>query len=88
MWFKKYFAQRKLQQKIRALSAAERTRILETSPYEAVPFQGEGYQVFLKAEPDFQQGYVTTLGEISPQEAENWIIQQYLVHQERSNEQF
>lgn len=77
MFLKKYFAQLKLQQKIRALSPSERIQILEASPYEAVPFQGEGYHVFLKAEPDFNKGYVTTLGEISPREAEDWIIQQH-----------
>lgn len=78
MLFKRYFARLKLQQKIRSLSSAERLQILEASPYEAVPFQGEGYHVFLKSEPDFHKGYITSLGEISPEEAENWIIQQYL----------
>ncbi|MDX2071573.1 MAG: hypothetical protein SFV55_24295 [Haliscomenobacter sp.] len=78
MLFKRYFARLKLQQKIRSLSPDERTQILEASPYEAVPFQGEGYHVFLKSEPDFHKGYVNSLGEISPVEAEDWIIQQYL----------
>lgn len=78
MSFKKYLTRLKLKQKIRSLTPTERAQILASSPYEALPFQGEGYHVFLKAEPDFHKGYVTTLGEISPQDAENWIIQQHL----------
>lgn len=78
MFLKKYLYRRKLKQKIRTLSQAERAQILESSPYEAVPFQGEGYHVFLKSVQDYHKGYVRTLGEISPEAAENWIIQQYL----------
>lgn len=77
MFLKKYLAHLQLKRKIASLTISERAQILESSPYEAVPFQGEGYHVFLKAESDYHKGYVTTLGEISPRDAENWIIQQY-----------
>lgn len=66
-----------IKRRIKQLSDAERQEIIEKSPYEACAFQGEGYHVFLKSNPDYNEGYVTSLGEISPQAAEDWIIKTY-----------
>ena len=87
MCFKKYFENRQLERQIRQLSAEERREILEKSPLEAGVFQGEGFHVFLKSEPDFQKAYVTSLGEITGDAAEDWIIRQYLA-QERDFKQY
>jgi hypothetical protein len=54
---------------------------LEKSPLTAGAFQSEGFYVFLKNEPDFHKGYVTSLGEISGDAAEDWIIRQYLLQE-------
>lgn len=67
-----------LPQQIKRLSDEERRAIIEKSPLEAGAFQGEGFHVFLKSEPDFSKAYVTSLGEITGEQAEDWIIRQYL----------
>jgi hypothetical protein len=70
---------RRLNQQIERLTEAERRAILEESPLETGWFQGEGFHVFLKNEPDFNKAYVTSLGEISGQMADDWIIREYLL---------
>ena len=86
MCIKKFFADRKIEKQIRHLSAEERREILEKSPLEAGAFQGEGFHVFLKSEPDFEKAYVTSLGEVTKDVAEDWIIRQYLVQQRNFNQ--
>ena len=76
-WLEDYY----LNQQIKRLSNEERQAILEKSPLSAGAFQGEGFHVFLKSEPDFEKAYVTSLGEISGDAAEDWIIKQYLRQQ-------
>lgn len=78
VWFKQFYAKRQMEKRIRQLSLEERKAIIEKSPYEAAGFQGEGFHVFLKSEPDFKKGFITSLGEISGTEAEDWIIKTYL----------
>jgi hypothetical protein len=68
---------RKIERRINRLSEVERQEIIEKSPYEIGVFQGEGYHVFLKSEPDFTKGYVDTIGEVSRETAENWLIKTY-----------
>jgi hypothetical protein len=79
MLWDKYSKNRRLRRQIERLTEAERQAILERSPLEAGWFQGAGYHVFLKAEPDFNKAYVQGLGGVSQQAAEDWIIQQYLL---------
>ncbi len=78
MCITKWLEDRRLRRQIERLSAEERREIIEKSPLEAGAFQGEGFHVFLKSEPDFEKAYVTSLGEISGEAAEDWIIEQYL----------
>ncbi|QHV99550.1 hypothetical protein [Spirosoma endbachense] len=79
MLWEKYSKNRRLRRQIERLTEAERQAILEKSPLEAGWFQGAGYHVFLKAEPNFNKAYVQGLGGVSQQAAEDWIIQQYLL---------
>ncbi|MBD2702950.1 hypothetical protein IC229_20050 [Spirosoma sp. BT702] len=78
MWLKKWLAERRLNRQIANLSEKQRQEILQQSPLEAGAFQGEGFHIFRKNEPDFNKAYVTSLGEVSGQMAEDWIIRQYL----------
>ena len=77
----KWFTNYQLKRQIKRLSLAERQQIIEKSPLEVGAFQGEGFHVFLKGEPDFDKAYVTSLGEITLDMAEDWIIKQYLDQQ-------
>jgi len=86
MWFIDWYRNCQLERRIEQLSKAERQEILEKSPYEACPFQGEGYHVFLKSDPDYYTGYVVSIGEVSPTDAEDWIIKKYW--EENKNEIF
>ena len=83
MCFTRWLEDWKLNKQIERLSETERREILEKSPLTAGAFQGEGFHVFLKSEPDFEKAYVTSLGEITGDAAEDWIIRQYLA-QERN----
>ncbi|GAB3690948.1 hypothetical protein GCM10027592_08610 [Spirosoma flavus] len=78
MWFKKWFAERRLNRQLENLSDKQRQEILRQSPFEAGAFQGEGFHIFRKDEPDINRAYVTSLGEVSGRMAEDWIIRQYL----------
>jgi len=82
MCIKKWLEDYQLTRQIRQLSEEERREILEKSPLEAGAFQGEGFHVFLKSEPDFEKAYITSLGEISGDAAEDWIIRQYLAQEQ------
>ncbi len=64
--------------RIACLRQGERVAIIERSPLEAAAFQGEGFHVFRKDVPGIEDGYVTSLGEISGEAAEDWIIAQWL----------
>ncbi|WP_461090042.1 hypothetical protein [Spirosoma gilvum] len=79
MCLKAYMAKRRLEGQIRRLSEVERQAILKASPYESGWFQGEGFHIFLKAEPDFEKAYVDSVGEVSARMAEDWIIRKYLL---------
>lgn len=79
MWFSKYLKNRRLKNQIQRLSEAERREILEKSPFEAGFFQGTGFDVFRKDEPDFEKAYVRGLGHVMRDVAEDWIIEQYLL---------
>lgn len=76
---------RKIERRISKLSDTERQEIIKKSQYEAVAFQGEGFHVFLKSEPDFTKGYFTSLGEISAKDAEDWLIKTFWNENEKSN---
>jgi hypothetical protein len=73
-----WLAERAMRRRIAKLSEEERQRIVAASPFDAAAFQGEGYHVFRKDDPDFHTGYVTSLGEIDPRSAEDWIIARWL----------
>jgi hypothetical protein len=75
---RRWWAARAMSRRIAALDEDERRRIVAASPYDAAAFQGEGYHVFRKDDPDFHTGYVTSLGEIDPRSAEDWIIARWL----------
>lgn len=81
MCVKKWLEDYRSAQQMKRLSEDERREILEKSPLEAGAFQGEGFHVFLKSEPDFEKAYVTSLGEITGDAAEDWIIRQYLAQE-------
>jgi hypothetical protein len=81
MCIKRWLEDRKLRQQIARLSKEERAEIIEKSPLDAGAWQGEGFHVSLKNEPDFEKAYVTSLGEITGEAAEDWIIRQYLAQQ-------
>lgn len=68
-----------MEKQIQRLTEAERQAILTASPFETGYFQGEGFHVFLKSEPDFQKAYVDSLGEVSAQIAEDWVIRKYVL---------
>lgn len=69
---------RAMARRIAALDDDQRRRIVAASPLEAAAFQGEGYHVFRRGEPDIKAAYVTSLGEIAPRDAEDWIIGHWL----------
>jgi hypothetical protein len=69
-----WIAARRMRRRIASLSAAEREALLQSSPLDLGLFQGEGYHVFRKDEPDMNRAYVCSLGEIAPRDAEDWII--------------
>jgi len=73
MRFGRFCENWQLEYKIKQLSPTERLEILEKLPLEALPFQGEGYHIFLKSKP-YYSGFVTSIGEISPEETEDLII--------------
>jgi hypothetical protein len=75
---RRWLGDRAMRRRIAALGEAERERIIAASPYDAAAFQGEGYHVFRKDDPDYRTGYVTSLGEIDPRSAEDWIIARWL----------
>lgn len=85
MCIKKWLEEWKLKRQIAQFSEEERREIVENSPFEAGAFQGEGFHVFLKSEPDFDKAYVTSLGEIAGGAAEDWIIRQYLIEQRNNS---
>ncbi len=66
-----------LAKSIKKLSDVERANILAHSPLETGPFQGEGFHVWHKG-VDWPAGYVTSLGEVSYRDAEDWIIARWL----------
>ena len=72
-----------VEKRIAILTEAERTEFLAKSPFEALFFQGEGFQVFRKDEKDFYAAYVTVLGEVSQRFAEDWLIARWLEEEER-----
>ena len=76
--FRRFLAVRAMRRRIAALSADERRRIIAASPLDAAAFQGEGYHVFRKDVADMNAAYVTSLGEVDPRAAEDWIIARYL----------
>ena len=80
-WYKNCQIERRIKQ----LSLEERQEILEKSPFVACAFQGEGFHVFLKSDPDYYTGYVTSIGEISGKDAEDWIIKRYWEENETKN---
>jgi hypothetical protein len=82
MCLTKWLEDYQLKRQIKKLSDEKRREILEKSPFEAGAFQGEGFHVFLKSEPDFNKGYIASLGEITGAAAEDWIIRQYLLQQQ------
>ncbi|GAB2579213.1 hypothetical protein [Spirosoma areae] len=86
MCFRKHVENRRLAKQIKQLSETERQAILEKSPFVCGFFQGTGYDVFLKDEPDFEKAYVTGLGQVYRETAEDWIIRQYLLanHENRA----
>ncbi len=86
MWLKNFLENYRIECKIKRLSLAERREILEKSPIVAVPFQGEGFHVFRKDDPDYYTGYIASIGEMSNEDAEDWIIKQYfLENKDESN---
>ena len=68
-----------MERRISRLSPVERQEIMDRSPIEACMFQGEGVHIFLKSDPDYYTGYVTSIGEMSGKDADDWIIKQYLL---------
>jgi hypothetical protein len=76
---RKYLENYRLEKQIKRLTEAERQEILEKSPLQAGYFQGTGYDVFLKSEPDFEKAYVYVLGHVMKEFAEDWIIKQYVL---------
>ena len=88
MWFKKYRQNRQLKKQIQALTEVERQEILEKSLLSAGWFQGTGYDVFLKSEPDFDKAYVCSLGHVMRETAEDWVIQQYLLSQQQPGDSY
>ncbi|MEO6284310.1 MAG: hypothetical protein ABIN80_21950 [Dyadobacter sp.] len=75
-----------MQKQIKNLSETERARILMESPFEVGCFQGTGYDVFLKSEPDFEKAYIRGLGQVTGEVAENWIIEQYILTQNKNDD--
>lgn len=67
-----------MERRIAALNEAERQDILAKSPYEALVWQGEGYHVVRKGGSSLAEDYVDTIGEVSPRDAEDWLIARWL----------
>lgn len=76
--FRRWRDRRAMERRIALLDEEQRQRIIDASPMEAAAFQGEGYHIFRRDEPDLKAAYVTTLGEIAPRDAEDWIIAHWL----------
>lgn len=85
MSIKTWLEERRLNRRIKDFSEEERLEMLERSPLEAGAFQGEGFHIFMKSEPDFEKGYVTSLGEVTRDRAEDWIIRQFLINEKPEN---
>lgn len=75
---RRWLDQRAMARRIAALDEGQRRRIIAASPLEAAAFQGEGYHVFRRDEPDIKAAYVTSLGEVAPRDADDWIIAHWL----------
>ncbi len=75
---RRWLDQRAMAKRIAALDDDQRRRIVAASPLEAAAFQGEGYHVFRRDEPDARAAYVTSLGEVAPRDADDWIIAHWL----------
>ena len=69
--------------RIAALSEGERREILDQSPIEALAWQGQGYLAVRKGGSSLDEDYVDTIGEVSPREAEDWLIAQWLEAEDR-----
>ena len=76
-WIFDWIENCRIEKWLRQLSETERQEMLEQSPYQAVPFQGEGYHIFLKCDPDYYTGFIASIGEVSPRDAEDWIIKRF-----------
>ena len=76
--FQLWRARLTMAKRIAGLTQAERAAIIEKSPLDAAAFQGEGFHVFRKDVADMSEAYVTSLGEISGEAAEDWIIARWL----------
>ncbi|MBL8300648.1 MAG: hypothetical protein JNN30_20100 [Rhodanobacteraceae bacterium] len=71
---------------MRSLSAAQRQAILARSPWEHGWFQGEGYHIFLKDEPDLNKAFAGSVGEVPVAVAEDWIIMHTLRHEQQQRD--
>lgn len=81
-WLRRRNPDRALKRRIAAMPSAERLAILAASPLEAGAFQGQGWLVFRKGVADFNEAFVTALGEIDGKAAEDWLIERYLRDEE------
>lgn len=70
-----WWHRRRLRRQVAALDDAARSRILAAQPYDIAAFQGEGWHVFLKGEPDIAKAYVASLGEIGQRDAEDALLE-------------
>lgn len=77
-WLQSWLARPVKRRRMHDLTREGREEILRRSPLEAVVFQGEGFHVFRKGVADMNEAYVTSLGEISCEAAEDWIIARWL----------
>src|SRR5436190_794700 len=81
--FQYWRARRAMAKRIAKLAPAERADILARSPLEAAAFQGEGFHVFLKNVKDMNPAYIDSLGEVSPEDAEDWVIARWREEQDK-----
>lgn len=72
-----------MERRIAALNDAERQDILAKSPYEALVWQGEGYHVVRKGGSSLAVDYVDSIGEVSPRDAEDWLIARWLEDEDK-----
>ncbi|GAB4008797.1 hypothetical protein EXU85_30830 [Spirosoma sp. KCTC 42546] len=86
MWFKNYFQNRRIAKQLKRLTEAERQAILDESPLEHAWYQGEGYHIFQKNEPDHDKAYVASVGETYQRVADDWIIRQYLLAKDENRD--